>query len=256
MTPVWIFTLGKVIFEDAQLEVPYARIAESVFGLIVPLVIGFLIQRYFPRVGRFLVRILKPVSSLLIIFIVVFAIVTNLYLFKLFTWEVRLAINLLQAYINFGFMWHPLHHRFQMFIADSYRWIITAMVGILCCVAFFGAVQAKLRRSFSHFHRSRYPKYRHCHLRITQCTATARGWSNNCGKKNRYFNISIAIWKLSSLVINSTLFLYTLTLDACFRCNIYTISTDSILYLSYVPWMVSFDMSSTISRYECTRNVL
>lgn len=88
MTPVWIFTLGKVIFDSANLKVPYANIGESVFALIVPLAIGFLIQRYFPRVARFLVRILKPASSLLIIFIVIFAIVTNLYLFKLFTWQV------------------------------------------------------------------------------------------------------------------------------------------------------------------------
>lgn len=94
MTPVWIFTLGKVIFESANLSVPYAQIAESVFALVVPLAIGYLIQRYFPRAGRFLVRILKPASSLLIIFIVVFAIVTNLYLFKLFTWQVRLCVLL------------------------------------------------------------------------------------------------------------------------------------------------------------------
>lgn len=95
MTPVWIFTLGKVIFEDANLKVPYLNIGESVFALVVPLAIGFLIQRYFPRVGRFLVRILKPASSLLIIFIVVFAIITNLYLFKLFTWQVRVCVNVL-----------------------------------------------------------------------------------------------------------------------------------------------------------------
>lgn len=110
MTPVWIFTLGRVIFDSANLKVPYANIGESVFALVVPLAIGFLIQRYFPRVGRFLVRILKPASSLLIIFIVVFAIVTNLYLFKLFTWQVSvrvgvsvlLVINLVDG-INFHF---------------------------------------------------------------------------------------------------------------------------------------------------------
>lgn len=88
MTPLWIFTLGKVIFDKAELKVPYSQIASSVFSLIVPLAIGLMIQRKFPRVARFLVRILKPCSSFLIVFIVIFAIVTNLYLFKLFTWEV------------------------------------------------------------------------------------------------------------------------------------------------------------------------
>lgn len=88
MTPFWVFTLGKNIFDRGDMAVPYSQIASSVFGLIIPLAIGLLIQRYCPRVTRFLVRILKACSSLLIVFIVVFAIVTNLYLFKLFTWEV------------------------------------------------------------------------------------------------------------------------------------------------------------------------
>lgn len=57
-------------------------------GLIVPLIIGLLIQRYLPRLAKLLVRILKSCASLLIIFIVIFAIVTNLYLFELFTWQV------------------------------------------------------------------------------------------------------------------------------------------------------------------------
>lgn len=89
MTPLWIFTLGKTIFDRGNLRVPYGQIASSVFGLIIPLCIGLLIQRYYPRVARFLVRILKTCSALLILFIVIFAILTNLYLFQLFTWEVR-----------------------------------------------------------------------------------------------------------------------------------------------------------------------
>lgn len=88
MTPVWIFTLGKTIFDRGNLKIPYGQIAGSVFSLIIPLLIGLLIQRYSPRVSRFLVRILKTCSAILILFIVIFAIVTNLYLFKLFTWEV------------------------------------------------------------------------------------------------------------------------------------------------------------------------
>lgn len=88
MTPFWVFTLGKTIFDRGNMQVPYSQISASVFSLIVPLAIGLLIQRYCPRVTRFLVRILKTCSALLIIFIVIFAIVTNLYLFKLFTWEV------------------------------------------------------------------------------------------------------------------------------------------------------------------------
>lgn len=88
MMPLWIFTLGKRIFDEGDLEVPYSQIASNTYGLIIPLIIGLLIQRFCPRVARFLVRILKSCSAILIIFIVIFAIVTNLYLFKLFTWKV------------------------------------------------------------------------------------------------------------------------------------------------------------------------
>nr|CAD7264399.1 unnamed protein product [Timema shepardi] len=88
MMPMWIFTLGRVIFEEGALGVPYTRIASFALGLVVPLGLGFLIQRYLPRVSKFMVRILKPFSLLLILFIVVFAIITNLYLFQLFTWQV------------------------------------------------------------------------------------------------------------------------------------------------------------------------
>lgn len=89
MMPLWLFTLGATIFNEGELVIPYARIGYVVIGLIVPLCIGLMIQRYLPSVARILVRILKTCSSLLITFIIVFAIVTNLYLFQLFTWQVR-----------------------------------------------------------------------------------------------------------------------------------------------------------------------
>lgn len=91
MMPLWIFTLGKVIFDRAELGVPYSRIASFAVALLVPLAIGILIQYYLPRVRRVLVRLLKPVSMLLILFIIVFAIVTNLYLFELFSWQIIVA---------------------------------------------------------------------------------------------------------------------------------------------------------------------
>ncbi|GBP40164.1 hypothetical protein EVAR_20307_1 [Eumeta japonica] len=44
-----------------------------------------------PRLAAFMVRILKGFSSLLLLFIVIFAIVANLYIFELFTWEIIVA---------------------------------------------------------------------------------------------------------------------------------------------------------------------
>ncbi|VVC87895.1 unnamed protein product [Leptidea sinapis] len=87
--PAWLFSLGQVVFRNAKIVVPYARIATFVVGLIVPLAIGLAMQRFMPKVAAFMVRILKGFSSTLLLFIIVFAIVTNLYIFKLFTWQVR-----------------------------------------------------------------------------------------------------------------------------------------------------------------------
>ncbi|XP_025073454.1 ileal sodium/bile acid cotransporter-like [Pogonomyrmex barbatus] len=91
MMPFWIFTLGRNIFSQGQIPVPYRHIGTLVIGLIIPLAIGFFIQRKHPNVSKILVRIMKPFSVILILFIIIFAIVTNLYLFKLFSWEIIIA---------------------------------------------------------------------------------------------------------------------------------------------------------------------
>ncbi|CAG5108698.1 Similar to SLC10A3: P3 protein (Homo sapiens) [Cotesia congregata] len=89
--PLWIFTLGKYIFDRGNIKIPYSRVATSAIGLVVPLAIGFIIQRKCPKVCKLMVRIMKPFSVVLILFIVIFAIVTNLYLFQLFSWQIILA---------------------------------------------------------------------------------------------------------------------------------------------------------------------
>lgn len=91
MMPFWLFTLGKVIFDRADIPIPYAMLTGYIFALIIPLAIGLLIQWKLPRISTWLVRILKPLSSFLIVFIIVFATVTNMYLFELFSWQIVLA---------------------------------------------------------------------------------------------------------------------------------------------------------------------
>ncbi|KAF5282350.1 hypothetical protein FQR65_LT14339 [Abscondita terminalis] len=91
MMPLWLFTLGRVIFEDANISVPYRQISTYAVALVVPLIIGYLLQRFVKKVARFFVRVLKIFSSILILFIVIFAIVTNLYLFEIFSWKIIVA---------------------------------------------------------------------------------------------------------------------------------------------------------------------
>lgn len=90
MIPCWIVLLSNYIFSMEEMPVPYSRIGYSIVLLIIPLFIGFCIQHNFPRVSKIMTRVLKPFSSCLIIFIIVFATVTNLYLFKILSWKVSI----------------------------------------------------------------------------------------------------------------------------------------------------------------------
>jgi len=91
MMPVWLFTLGTIIFDEGEIQVPYNMITKYAIFLVIPLFVGFLIKRYLPRVGNLLRRMLKCFSAILLIFIITFATVANLYLFKLFSWKLVIA---------------------------------------------------------------------------------------------------------------------------------------------------------------------
>jgi sodium/bile acid cotransporter 3/5 len=45
MMPLWLFTLGSVIFEETDIKIPYHKIVTYAVCLVVPLGIGLLIAR-------------------------------------------------------------------------------------------------------------------------------------------------------------------------------------------------------------------
>ncbi|XP_046383273.1 probable sodium/metabolite cotransporter BASS6, chloroplastic isoform X2 [Ischnura elegans] len=92
MMPFWLFTLGAMIFNSADLSVPYNKIATFAVALVVPLALGFAMQRKWPKGANFMVKhVLKPLCGFLLVFIVIFAIATNLYIFHLFSWKIILS---------------------------------------------------------------------------------------------------------------------------------------------------------------------
>jgi len=91
MMPLWIFTLGALIFHDGNFVIPYKTIASMSFSLVIPLCIGIAIQKFSPRFGAILSRLLKPISLALIVFITIFAFTVNSYMFKLFSWKIIIA---------------------------------------------------------------------------------------------------------------------------------------------------------------------
>ncbi|KAK2708878.1 hypothetical protein QYM36_014490 [Artemia franciscana] len=91
MIPFWSFTLGRIVFSQSAIQIPYMRIVTMAAGLVVPLAVGIAIRRFLPRVADVLVKMLKPMASLFIVFIIVFGVYTNLYMFQIMGWQVFTA---------------------------------------------------------------------------------------------------------------------------------------------------------------------
>ena len=101
MMPLWIFTLGRLVYDD-DIVIPYHKILVTFGALIVPLAVGLLVTRYLPRVSAFLVRILKPLALCLLLFILVVGVWANLYIFQLMTWKV-IVVGMALPWLGFAF---------------------------------------------------------------------------------------------------------------------------------------------------------
>ncbi|CAG0880971.1 unnamed protein product [Cyprideis torosa] len=100
--PAWIFSLGQIIFIKSRLVIPYPNIGYVLFLLIVPMSVGVLIKRYIPSLAKILIRLIRPFSAILLVYIFTFGIYANLYIFFLLTWQVVLAAMSL-IWLGFGF---------------------------------------------------------------------------------------------------------------------------------------------------------
>lgn len=104
LMPMWLFTLGPHVFEKARVGVPYRHIMTLAGSLIIPLAIGCALRRWAPRIANPLGRAIKGMSALLIVFIIIFASVTNSHLFLLFTWKIAVACLMLPV-MGYIFGW-------------------------------------------------------------------------------------------------------------------------------------------------------
>ncbi|XP_058978942.1 hepatic sodium/bile acid cotransporter-like [Musca domestica] len=95
MMPLWIFTLGALIFKDGNLIVPYKTIASMSFSLVLPLSIGIVLQKYAPNFAKKMSRLLKPLALCFIVVIMGFSFTVNSYIYKLFSWKILMASSAL-----------------------------------------------------------------------------------------------------------------------------------------------------------------
>ncbi|KAG8200728.1 hypothetical protein JTE90_022337 [Oedothorax gibbosus] len=92
--PMWLFTLGKTILKGTNIVIPFQNILTSLAALIIPIGLGILIQKRFPRVAARAKLILAPVCIILLISIIVMASVANSYIFFMLTWRMVIGASL------------------------------------------------------------------------------------------------------------------------------------------------------------------
>ena len=102
MMPLWVFLLGEVIIADTQIIIPYFKITTYAVMLVVPLLIGVSIRKCLPKVADFLVKIMKPVSLFLIVFILVCGIWSQFFMIKLIDWKIA-VVGFALPWMGFAF---------------------------------------------------------------------------------------------------------------------------------------------------------
>ena len=102
MIPLWLFTLGQLLITDnARITIPFTNIMIMLACYMIPVVIGLVIQRYCKRLSAVIVRSLRPIYVVFILFMFTFGVWSNLYIFRLITPLLLLAGSLL-PYVGFS----------------------------------------------------------------------------------------------------------------------------------------------------------
>ncbi|CAG5121827.1 unnamed protein product [Candidula unifasciata] len=100
LLPMWLFTLGRVVYSEAKVKIPFENIFFSLLGIVIPVVVGFILQRKYPKAAICFIKAVKYIMIVFILFILTVGVYANLYIFSLMTGEVLLASALL-PYVGF-----------------------------------------------------------------------------------------------------------------------------------------------------------
>ncbi|XP_017109636.2 ileal sodium/bile acid cotransporter [Drosophila bipectinata] len=89
--PVWIMVLGRLLYDDEDLAVPFGQISGGAAALVACVAIGVLLRLCVPKTTRFIFRFLKPLSVVLSLCLVGLTVGLNWFVFEEFTWQVLVA---------------------------------------------------------------------------------------------------------------------------------------------------------------------
>ncbi|EDW26582.1 GL12905 [Drosophila persimilis] len=89
--PLWIMVLGRLVYDDDELTVPFGQLSGGAAALVACLAVGLLLRLCVPKTTRFIFRFLKPLSVLLSLCLVGLTVGLNWFVFAEFTWQVLVA---------------------------------------------------------------------------------------------------------------------------------------------------------------------
>ena len=96
LLPLWVYTLGKqFVDEEFQIFIPYVTMLQTLAMITIPLFIGVFLKYKFPKAAIKFVKILKPITIIIMLVVVVTGIISNMYIFQLFRPEYLFAGALL-----------------------------------------------------------------------------------------------------------------------------------------------------------------
>ncbi|XP_076313207.1 ileal sodium/bile acid cotransporter-like [Tachypleus tridentatus] len=91
MMPLWLFILGRNIIDNKTVEVPFVSIVTTLLSFMGPLLVGMLVRHFKPKWAEISAKIIRPFTIICLLFIITLAVVTNLYIYQLFTWNIILV---------------------------------------------------------------------------------------------------------------------------------------------------------------------
>ncbi|CAH1779452.1 unnamed protein product [Owenia fusiformis] len=91
MTPLWMWILGRLYMDDTRVNIPAQNAIISVAAVVVPVVIGVIVNHFKPRVGAIIVKLLRPWVVLFIIVFLALLPVAFRFSFSFVTWRIVLA---------------------------------------------------------------------------------------------------------------------------------------------------------------------
>ncbi|VDN07692.1 unnamed protein product [Thelazia callipaeda] len=105
MMPFWMWLLGAYILNsfhpEAVIKIPYIKIISSLVTIVLPLLFGVIISHFKPCLRHQARKIIRPFIIFVLVFLICFGALANLYMIRLLTWSAVLG-GLLLPWCGFG----------------------------------------------------------------------------------------------------------------------------------------------------------